>query len=243
MQHEALRTGSNYRINWWSGSADALIAAGVAELHEFPGQPARNTCVVTIRPIAGLQGARQWAAAPGYRRIARSGAGFRVEIVVPADERTRRENASAARIREREEEELQASTAWESRFFCPVAEATSGVIVESWYGGETTFGSREQLIAARGLDASHFPEGRKRWRTDPSIAGVWRMQKVGRDRYRFGETLSVDTRTARSAARASVKRYTAAAPGKSMPSRKSPLRLVWSAPTGAALGRTEGPQS
>lgn len=236
---DTLRTGQDCRIDYWSGSAEALVSAGVAEVHEFPGQPGRNTCVVTIRPVAGLQGAKQWAAAPGYRRIARSGAGFRVEITVSPGERQRREDALTSRRSRVVADRARAIAVWESRPFSAAAERTSGVIVNTRGTWETTVGSREQLIAAGRCDSEHFPEGKKRLRFSDGPHRIWHMEKVpGQDRYSFFQTLSTGALAARSIARAALD-----VEGNPTTAHRAPLRLVWSAPERAVRRQGEGLRS
>lgn len=79
---------------WWtdfySGTAEALIAAGLATPDEFPGQPGRPKSSVAYRLAAGKQGAHRWDRAPGYRIITRVGGGFRIDITASHEEHERR---------------------------------------------------------------------------------------------------------------------------------------------------------
>jgi len=87
----------------WVGSADAIIAAGLARLDEFPGQPGRPSSKVTYRPAAGKQGMHCWDRAPGYRCITRVGDEFRIDVTASIEEQDRRAEAAHARAhRDRE---------------------------------------------------------------------------------------------------------------------------------------------
>jgi hypothetical protein len=88
----------------WYGSADALVAAGLARVDELPGQPGRPKLSVAYRPAAGKQGARCWDRAPGYRCITRVGDGFRIDVTASIEEQERRAGAAHARAqRDREQ--------------------------------------------------------------------------------------------------------------------------------------------
>lgn len=51
--------GSRDVGNAWVGSADAIVAAGLATMDEFPGQPGRPELSVSYRPVAGKQADRE----------------------------------------------------------------------------------------------------------------------------------------------------------------------------------------
>lgn len=73
----------------FSGSAAALIAAGLADDGEFPGQAGRGRVSVTYRGLAADRSGCHWM--PGYRTILRClDGGFQLRVIVSLAEQTRR---------------------------------------------------------------------------------------------------------------------------------------------------------
>lgn len=82
----------------YSGSADALIAAGFLSADMFPGQPGRNDYSHSYRPI-GSEKARLgcWHRVPGYLYVRQQSRGrFFVELTMSREEQTRRETQAEA---------------------------------------------------------------------------------------------------------------------------------------------------
>lgn len=104
------KTGTRDIGDAWFGTVDAIVAAGLATPDEFPGQPGRPKSSVAYRPAAGKQGAYCWDRAPGYRRIARAGDGFRIDVTASSDEQDRRVEAEETR-RQRERQEAKRAAA------------------------------------------------------------------------------------------------------------------------------------
>lgn len=83
----------------WVGTAEAIVAAGMASLDEFPGQAGRPKSSVAYRPAAGKQDAYCWDRAPGYRRITRVDGGcFRIDVTASSEEQDRRVEALHAAL-------------------------------------------------------------------------------------------------------------------------------------------------
>lgn len=78
----------------YAGSMAALIAAGLAEEHEFPGQPGRHRTTVRLRPAQREPGSL-WPLAAGYRTIRARRRGFVIDRVV---DRATREARHAERM-------------------------------------------------------------------------------------------------------------------------------------------------
>ena len=92
------------RCNVYSGTAAAMVAAGIATLDMFPGQPGRAAASTTFRPSWTTKlGGEYWWNVPGYMAINRNANGttFRIELTVDRDEQARRNRRSAIEEQER----------------------------------------------------------------------------------------------------------------------------------------------
>ena len=81
------------RSDFYTGTADALIASGLVTMDMLPGQPGRGISNIAYRPRGQTPvGGAGWSFVPGYMTIYRSVSGvFRVALVVSREERARRE--------------------------------------------------------------------------------------------------------------------------------------------------------
>lgn len=108
----------------FNGSAEELIAAGLAEDGEFPGQPGRGKGSVRYRGIAPPLSEREYVCyAPGFRKIVRYLDRFQLHVNVSREENARRMEAREAEERElRQLQALQAAlnTAERQRRMNPV---------------------------------------------------------------------------------------------------------------------------
>ena len=86
----------------YSGTAEALAAAGLLPLDRFPGMPGQNVVSVALRPFGVGQSCTQNA--PGRMWVCRRMNGtYRVQLVVAQEEQDRREAEVEARKRASEE--------------------------------------------------------------------------------------------------------------------------------------------
>ena len=78
----------------YSGTAEALIAAGLLPADLFPGQPGRNITAQAYRPV-GVErqhNKQGWHRVPGYMNVARTASGkFQIRLTVSREEQERRE--------------------------------------------------------------------------------------------------------------------------------------------------------
>lgn len=78
------------RIDVYTGTADALVAAGIAPLCLFPGQPGIAATTASYRPACTVASGA-WYSTPGYMSIFRNPSGsFRVVLTVSIEEQERR---------------------------------------------------------------------------------------------------------------------------------------------------------
>ena len=70
------------RHNLFIGTADALIAAGLIEQHQVPGQPGSGKTMAGFLPdgARGKQGSGSAKTIPGYKRIYKTGRKFIIEV-------------------------------------------------------------------------------------------------------------------------------------------------------------------
>jgi len=84
-------------FDYYSGSGEVLVAAGLVTSDQLPGYPGRPSTSITYRP-RGVQGAQgQWREVPGYMTIRRTPKGYSVALVVSEEEQDRRWAARQAR--------------------------------------------------------------------------------------------------------------------------------------------------
>lgn len=92
-----------WRSDFYSGNAEAVISAGVLSAVLLPGQPGRNVTSQAYRPAGGkrLDG-ECWDDVPGYLRVTRQASGrFQVHLTVSRAEQSRRKAARDATDAER----------------------------------------------------------------------------------------------------------------------------------------------
>ena len=96
-----------YSDDFYSGSAEAIVAAGLLSMDLLPGQPGRNAASVAYRPVGGARmNDEHWHEVPGYLHVSRGGSGrFQVLLTLSREERARR----AALREERARDAQQAS--------------------------------------------------------------------------------------------------------------------------------------
>jgi hypothetical protein len=95
----------------YEGSAEAIVASGLATLDMLPGQPGRAAVAVSYRPIGvENEGPNCWFKVPGYITIQRSVRGhLTARLTVSREEQETRERARQARWEsDREPQEPQA---------------------------------------------------------------------------------------------------------------------------------------
>lgn len=76
----------------YSGTLEALVQAGIAEAHMFPGQPGRPNSSATYRPAGCTPNAQSCWRTPGYLTIHRAGhtGRFRARLTIATDEQEAR---------------------------------------------------------------------------------------------------------------------------------------------------------
>src|ERR1700674_4137988 len=74
----------------FTGSAAALVAAGIVQQDQLPGQPGMNKYTITLNGHGG-HGGRYKDPGPDYLQVGRRGALFRVIKGITKEERERRE--------------------------------------------------------------------------------------------------------------------------------------------------------
>lgn len=86
-----------YRADFYSGTAQTLVTAGLLTLDMLPGQPGRNVVSAAYRPIGGARvDGELWDEVPGYMTVTR-GASGRVQLYLTV---SREEQARRTHIRE-----------------------------------------------------------------------------------------------------------------------------------------------
>ncbi len=106
----------------YTGTADALIAAGLIHAEQLPGGPGVNKMMRTFRPEGGeIRKGESSRYVPGARRIVKRGRRYAVEVTVDFPERERRMAEWDAR---REAEREQIDMAKQAR--------DAGKTVEQW---------------------------------------------------------------------------------------------------------------
>lgn len=83
-----------WECDFYSGTAEALVAAGLLTGDLFPGQPGRNTTSQAYRP-AGVKRQHNnqgWHHVPGYMTVTRTASGkFQIRLTVSQEEQARRQ--------------------------------------------------------------------------------------------------------------------------------------------------------
>lgn len=93
------------------GTAEALVAAGIIDMHLLPGQPGQPTTRIRFNGGKQLHVSRKF---PNLHMVTREGKKFRVQKRVSEDEKERREAARrAAWEQRRAEEERERDREWE----------------------------------------------------------------------------------------------------------------------------------
>lgn len=91
------------RCDVYSGSAEAMIAAGLLSADMFPGQPGRNVASQAYRPsgVERIKG-ETWTRVPGYLFVARAPSGkFQIRLTVSREEQARRMEKHRAEVNQR----------------------------------------------------------------------------------------------------------------------------------------------
>lgn len=86
--------------NRYIGCADALLAAGLVELHQLPGQPNNGKTLCTFYPSGSnvRKGTNDACKLPGYKQIKKVGNKFYVLIQQGLDEQEKRRAGMKAKI-------------------------------------------------------------------------------------------------------------------------------------------------
>ena len=77
----------------YRGTAESLVAAGILEMHQFPGQPGRGKTMASYKPDGTpiVKGSRWRFGVPGYMQVVRTGkTRFVVSVAVAEDEGDRK---------------------------------------------------------------------------------------------------------------------------------------------------------
>jgi hypothetical protein len=94
-----VKQGISTRSDRYRGTAQAIVASGLATPDMLPGQPGRGLTSVCYRPAGVVQDGRPWWRVPGYLRICRLADQTVVaDIVISEEEQCAREQAERAAV-------------------------------------------------------------------------------------------------------------------------------------------------